>query len=148
MPNTGRDAVCAGHRVEGGIDPAHPSGVLRSPTFSAYGWNTDVAAQLIPPTLVMQGLDDTDIPGGTGNAPAIYHALPTSMTNKVLVQLDCATHAMMWEGCSNARRCIPASGIPYGGPPDRPWACPHATIKARSDRVDHQRNLRYRHVRR
>jgi hypothetical protein len=148
MPNTGRDAVCAGHRVEGDTDPAHPSGVLRSPTFSAYGWNTDVAAQLIPPTLVMQGLDGTDIPGGTGNAPAIYHALPTSMTNKVLVQLDCATHAMMWEGCSNARRCIPASGIPYGGPPDRPWACPHATIKARSDRVDHQRNLRYRHVRR
>jgi len=37
---------------------------------------------------------------------------------------------MMWEGCSNARRCIPASGIPYGGPPDRPWAGPHATIKA------------------
>ena len=77
---------------------------------------------------------------GTGNAPAIYHALPTSMTNKVLVQLDCATHAMvvarnrllllMWEGCSNTRRCIPASGIPYGGPPDRPWAGAHATIKA------------------
>jgi hypothetical protein len=77
----------------------------------------------------MQGHDDTDIPGGTGNAPAIYHALPTSMTNKVLVQLDCATHAMMWEGCSNARRCIPAAGIP-GGPPDRPWAGPHSTIKA------------------
>jgi hypothetical protein len=48
-----------------------------------------------------------------------YHALPTSMTNRVLVQLDCATHAMMWEGCSNTRLCIPASGIPYGGPPDR-----------------------------
>jgi hypothetical protein len=52
----------------------------------------------------MQGLDETDIPGGTGNAPAIYHALPTSMTNNVLVQLDCATHAMMWEGCSIVRR--------------------------------------------
>ena len=52
----------------------------------------------------MQGLDDTDIPGGTRNAPAIYHALPTSTTNKVLVQLDCATHAMMWEGRSNVRR--------------------------------------------
>jgi hypothetical protein len=77
----------------------------------------------------MQGLDETDIPGGTGNAPAIYHALPTSMTNKVLVQLDCATHAMMREGCSNAHRCIPASGIPYGGPPDWPWAGPHSTIR-------------------
>jgi hypothetical protein len=52
------------------------------------------------------------------------------MTNKVLVQLDCATHAMMWEGCLNAFRCIPASGIPYLGPPDRPWAGPHSTIKA------------------
>ena len=78
-------------------------GVLRSPTFSAYGWNTDVAAQLIPPTLVMQGIDDTDIPGGTGNAPAIYHAR------------------------ASVYSCL---GHPQGGPPDRPWAGPHSTIKA------------------
>jgi hypothetical protein len=150
MPNAERDAVCAGHRVEGstdyawaqlmdhdvvgrawgGTDPGHPAGMLRSPTSSSYGWNTDVAAQLVPPTLVMQGLDDTGIPGGASNAPAIYDSLPTSMTAKVLVQLDCATHAMMWDGCSNASRCIPASGIPYGGVPDRPWAGPHSTIKA------------------
>jgi hypothetical protein len=93
MPTAECDAAYAGHRVEGGTDcacaqlmdhdvvgrrwggtdPAHPTGVPHSPTFSAYGWNTDVAAQLIPPTLIMQGIDDTDIPSGTGNAPAIYH---------------------------------------------------------------------------
>jgi pimeloyl-ACP methyl ester carboxylesterase len=149
MPNPERDAVFAGHRIDGstdyawtqlmdhdvvgrswgGTDPGHPAGVLRSPTFSSYGWNTEVAAQLVPPTLVMQELDDTDILGGTGNAPAIYHSLPTSMTNKVLVRLDCATHAMMWEGCSNLARCIPDSGIPYGRPPERRWAGPHSTIK-------------------
>jgi hypothetical protein len=122
--NAERDAVCTGHRVEGGTDPAHPAGVLRSPTFSAYGWNTDVAAQLIPPTLVMQGIDDTDIPGGTGNAPAIYHARASVYS--------CLGHPLR----SSARSAM---------------GRPAFHDQGRADRVDHQRNLRwsrYRHVRR
>ncbi len=142
--NAERDAVCAGHRVEGGTDyawaqlmdhdvvgrrwggtdPAHPAGVLRSPTFSAYGWNADVAAQLIPPTLVMQGIDDTDIPGGTGNAPAIYHARASVYS--------CLGHPLRWSARSAMGR-------------------PAFHDQGRADRVDHQRNLRwsrYRHVRR
>jgi hypothetical protein len=77
----------------------------------------------------MQGLDDLGVPGGAGNAPAIYNALPASMTNKVLVQVGCASHEMLIEGCSEAR-CTPASGTPYGGTPGQPWAGPHTTVKA------------------
>jgi len=83
---------------------------------------------LTRPTLVMQGLDDVVVPGGAGVASTIYRALPASMSNKVLVQLDCATHQMLWEGCSNAARCTPASGNPYGTEPGKPWAGAHSTV--------------------
>jgi pimeloyl-ACP methyl ester carboxylesterase len=144
-----RGAVCPGYEVAGrkdhqwaqlmaddlgrdwgGSDNQNPAGLLRSPTFSSYGWNAAVAGQLIPPTLVMQGLDDAGTPVGSANAHAIYNALPASMSNKVLVQLDCATHGMMFEGCSNAARCTPTSGTPYGGVPGQPWAGAHSTIQA------------------
>ena len=145
----GRDQACTGHVIDGtsaqldtqiraqdplganwgGAVPGQPTGLQRSPTFSSYGWNPDVAGQLTPPTLVMQGLDDLGVPGGAGNAPAIYNALPASMTNKVLVQVGCASHEMLIEGCSEAR-CTPTSGTPYGGIPGQPWAGPHSTVKA------------------
>jgi pimeloyl-ACP methyl ester carboxylesterase len=145
-----RAAACPGYEVEGrrdyqweqmlahddqgrkwgGPDKANPTGLVRTPTFSSYGWNAGVAGQLTPPTLIMQGLDDAGVPAGAANAPAIYNALPASMTNRVLVQLDCATHSMIVEGCSNAARCTPTSGTPYGGQPGQPWAGTHATIKA------------------
>ena len=145
----GRDSVCTGHVVDGAReqraaqildqDPlaagwggnvaGQPSGLVRSPTFSSYGWNTDVAARLTIPTLVIQGIDDIVLPGGVQNARSLYGALPTSMTNKVLVEVGCASHDMVVEGCSGAR-CAPASGTPYGGTPGWPWAGPHATLAA------------------
>ncbi|MFD7260120.1 hypothetical protein [Streptomyces sp. NPDC059874] len=51
------------------------------------------------------------------------------MTNKVLVQVDCASHTLMAEGCSGPR-CTPGSGTPYGGPPGETWADPHVTYQA------------------
>jgi hypothetical protein len=94
-----------------------------------YGWNTDVAGQLSTPTLVMQGLKDGVLPGtGPETGQAIYNALPSPMTNKVLVQVRCASHALPWEGCAK-ERCTPAWGTPYGGTPGAPWAGPHATLK-------------------
>jgi hypothetical protein len=53
------------------------------------------------------------------------------MPNKVLVQVECASHALPWEGCAGDR-CTPApgTGTPYGGTAGRPWAGPHATLKA------------------
>jgi hypothetical protein len=76
------------------------------------------------------------VPTGVGSGLAIYNALhkdlglpPAAMPNKVLVRVDCASHALVWEGCAGDR-CTPASGTPYGGTPGAPWAGPHATLKA------------------
>jgi hypothetical protein len=78
----------------------------------------------------MQGLDDVVVPGGATSASAIYDALPGAMTNKVLVQLDCATHEMLWEGCSYAVRCDAVSSTPYGTQPGKPWAGAYSTVAA------------------
>jgi pimeloyl-ACP methyl ester carboxylesterase len=81
-------------------------GLNRAPTFSGYGWNKTVAGQLSTPTLVMQGLEDRVLPTGPKTGHAIYDALPASMTNKVLVEVRCASHALLWEGCAGAG-CTP-----------------------------------------
>jgi pimeloyl-ACP methyl ester carboxylesterase len=144
MPD-GRDAACGGHvipgsadqlweqimehdslgREWGGSDPANPTGLNRSPTFSNYGWDDNIARQLSTPALVIHGLDDTIAP--PVNATAIYEDLPA--TNKVLVRVQCASHALLWEGCRGSR-CMPVSGTPYGATPGTPWAGPYATVKA------------------
>jgi dienelactone hydrolase len=115
----------------GGDPPDHRTGLRRLPTFSTYGWNAAVAGQLAPPTLVIQGLDDVPatVPGGAVDAPAVYNALPASMTNKVLVQVGCGSHRFLLEGCAGAR-CKPATGTAYGEAADQPWSGPHTTFKA------------------
>jgi pimeloyl-ACP methyl ester carboxylesterase len=82
----------------GGSDAGSPAGLRRLPTFATFGFNAQVAGALEQPTLVMQGLDD-DVPPGLGvqSAPTLYDALPAAMANKVLVQVDCATHGFMAE---------------------------------------------------
>jgi pimeloyl-ACP methyl ester carboxylesterase len=98
-------------REWGGVDPiTRTIGLNRAPTFSGYGWNPHVAGQLSTPTLVMQGLEDGILPRGPwpeakgpGTGLEIYNALykalpPASMPNKVLVQIECASHALLWEG--------------------------------------------------
>ncbi|MDQ1033346.1 hypothetical protein QF035_010928 [Streptomyces umbrinus] len=142
-----RDAACTGHVVPGsqnqmwtrlmeedrlgsrwgGNDPDHPTGVLRSQTFSSYGWNATIAQQQTTPSLVIDGLDDRTPLATPADSRALYNSLGTA--NKVLVQVQCASHAMLWEGCSGPR-CTPQSGTPYGGRPGRPWSGPHATAQA------------------
>ncbi|MFF8378238.1 alpha/beta fold hydrolase [Streptomyces sp. NPDC015661] len=143
----GRDAACTGHIVAnsqsqlwtqlmeedglgstwGGDEPEHPTGLVRAPSFSSYGWNTTVARQLTTPALVIHGLDDTQPLAAPSNQTAIYDNL--LVTNKVLVQVQCASHALLLEGCSGPR-CTPQAGTPYGGRPGRPWSGPHATYQA------------------
>jgi pimeloyl-ACP methyl ester carboxylesterase len=80
-------------------------GLNRSPTFSGYGWNIDVARKLSKPTLVMQGLEDGVLPTGPGTGEIIYNNLQ-AVENKVLVQVECASHVLQWEGCAGAD-CTP-----------------------------------------
>jgi pimeloyl-ACP methyl ester carboxylesterase len=93
------------------------TGVVRSPTFSTYGWNPDVAGQVTTPTLIVQGLDDTTLGQpplfGSKSACAIYAALPPRLTSKVVVRVGCATHSILFQGCSGDR-----------------CTAPHATVKA------------------
>jgi len=157
----GCEAACSGHIIPGtqervwcqtleqetlgrrwgGDNPNFPTGLNRAPTFSGYGWTREVAEKLNKDTLVMQGLEDTVVPTGVGSGRAIYRYLhtgldlpPPAMPNKVLVQVQCASHALVWEGCAGDR-CTPAAGTgtPYGKAPwggAAPWHGPHATLKA------------------
>jgi pimeloyl-ACP methyl ester carboxylesterase len=146
-PSPGNDSACAGRAIPGlnddlreqlikldvlgrdwgGNDPANPTGLLRAPTFSNYGWNPAVASTFTIPTLVLHGFLDDQTP--LSNSDHIYDAL-TSVTNKALVQLQCAGHAMGWEGCSGAR-CDDGdpNTTPYGGN-SQVWAGPYSTVAA------------------
>lgn len=105
----------------------NPTGLLRAPTFSNYGWNTEVAAMFTIPTLVLHGLNDSTSP--PSNSDNIFNAL-TSVTNKLLVQVKCAGHALGWEGCSGPR-CDDGNPntTPYGGN-SQIWAGPYSTVAA------------------
>jgi pimeloyl-ACP methyl ester carboxylesterase len=161
-----RDAACTGHVVPGsrqrmwtqtmagdrlgstwgGKDPKHPTGVSRAPTFSSYGWSAEVAHRQTTPSLVIDGLEDRTPLATPADSRTLYSSLGTA--HKVLVQVQCASHAMLWEGCSGPR-CTPQSGTPYGGRPGRPWAGPRATVQAaliewiRNGTFDHSANGRF-----
>ncbi|MFI6094964.1 alpha/beta fold hydrolase [Lentzea sp. NPDC051213] len=137
----GRAAVCTGHRIPGTQEQlwnqmmqedslgstwgAGTAGLHRSPTFSLYGWNSEVAAELTTPSLIIHGTDDTVAKPEWG--PAIYNSL--AAPNKVLVQVQCGSHLLHLAGCSGDR-CTPESGTPYGGRPGEPWAGPYSTYQA------------------
>lgn len=110
----------------GGTDPAQPTGLLRRPTFSSYGYTATTVGQLTPPTLVIGGRNDATAPPAVHAVPT-FNALPAAMTNKVLVQIDCASHQFITQVCGG-ERCQPASGTPYGGTPGAPWRGPHSTV--------------------
>ncbi|MFC7448752.1 alpha/beta fold hydrolase [Rhodococcus daqingensis] len=114
----------------GGSDAELPTGVLRSPTFTLYGWNPTVAATFDQPTLILHGAED--LPAPLVNADNMFNAL-TSVTNKAVVKVECGSHFMPAEGCDPTRssRCddgIPDT-IPYGQT-SQVWAGPHSTAAA------------------
>lgn len=113
----------------GGLDPANPTGLIRIPTFSANGFNQHDLSQLTTPTLVIGGRNDTFMLQKTPPVHAqVFDALPTSMTNKALVDIDCATHNLLIEVCDGTRCTPPTGQTPYGG--GSTWKGPHSTITA------------------
>jgi pimeloyl-ACP methyl ester carboxylesterase len=139
-----RHLACTGHVVEGsrdqqwdqilaqdpigaqwgGSDPERPLGLMRSPTFSTYGFNPSVGGKIDKPVLVLQGMDDTQ--AQPANSCALYNTLGT--TRKVLVQVDCASHQMHIEGCSGTR-CAHSEPA-YGTPGTANFEGPHTTVQA------------------
>jgi pimeloyl-ACP methyl ester carboxylesterase len=65
-------------------------GVMRSPTLTAFGWTPEMVQKLKAPTLLIVG--EFDNPTGR----KLTYDLAGS-TSKVLVNVDCASHFMVWE---------------------------------------------------
>jgi pimeloyl-ACP methyl ester carboxylesterase len=96
-----RDPYAAGWGSN--LDPV-TGGLSRWPTAVRWGWGPAQAAQITVPTLVIGGTIDLTVP--PSHLDNLYEALASAQ--KVRVQMDCASHASLWEGSTNA------SG--WGGP--------------------------------
>jgi pimeloyl-ACP methyl ester carboxylesterase len=70
------------------------SGVIRSPNVTLHGWNQVQASQVTAPTLLLTGLEDTNV------SPAREKQLCDDLksSSKVLIRLACASHYIQWEG--------------------------------------------------
>jgi pimeloyl-ACP methyl ester carboxylesterase len=73
-----------------------PSGLSRFPTVSRWGWNAAAAAKIDIPTMLMVGTDDSLAPPAMSQG--IFAALQPTV-RKVYLELACASHASVWEGC-------------------------------------------------
>jgi pimeloyl-ACP methyl ester carboxylesterase len=67
-------------------------GVMRVRTAAYWGWDSDIAARLSVPTLIMVGKQDGLLDAGR----SLYQDIGRTQ-NKVLVEMDCATHFAVWE---------------------------------------------------
>ena len=98
------DVQCAGQVEPGAADAAWAAsiatdpvgatwgpGVMRAPTRTLWGWNATAAGQITVPTLVMAGQFD----GLLASMKLLYQDLGS--TNKVLVEVACASHFYTWE---------------------------------------------------
>jgi pimeloyl-ACP methyl ester carboxylesterase len=103
-------------------EAGNTGGLNRSPTFSGYGWNREVARKLSLltegdphpiPALVIQGLEDGVLPTGPGTGRVLYTHLfedpeVRPKPKKVLVEVECGSHVLQWEGCdSTGAACTP-----------------------------------------
>jgi pimeloyl-ACP methyl ester carboxylesterase len=93
----------------GSSDPA-TGGVFRWPTAIRWGWGPAEAARVTVPTMVISPLEDKVI------LPGVQTSLHESLASeqKVIVRIDCGSHAAPWEGSTNA------SG----------WGGPHTTVQS------------------
>ncbi|MGK8558803.1 alpha/beta fold hydrolase [Nocardia gipuzkoensis] len=84
----------------GGTVSNEPTGLLRAPTFTNTGWNSEIAKTIKVPTLILHGQGDATLPAL--NAKNLYDTL--TVQRKVAVTIECAGHLMQydtaatWEG--------------------------------------------------
>ncbi len=92
----------------GSTDPA-TGGVFRWPTSIRWGWGPAEAAEFTVPAMIVSPLEDKVVPPSVQTS--LYQALGSE--RKVIVRVDCASHAIPWEGSTNA----------FG------WSGPHITLQ-------------------
>ena len=86
---------------------SQPSGLSRYPIVPRFDWNATVTNKIEVPALVMNGLKDSVVP--PIRSVEIYNSLAS--TSKVIVQLDCASHALLWENCSGESCVAPHESV-------------------------------------
>jgi pimeloyl-ACP methyl ester carboxylesterase len=69
------------------------SGVRRAPSTTTWGWNAAMIGSTKIPTLIIAGAEDKQVP--PDRVRAAYDDL--GATDKVLIDLGCASHNAMWE---------------------------------------------------
>jgi len=84
-----------------------PSGLSRYPIVPRFDWNPTVTSKIEVPALVMNGLKDSVV--RVNASVEIYNSLAS--TSKVIRQLDCASHALVWEGCSGESCVAPHESV-------------------------------------
>jgi len=88
-----RDAVWAEMLASDPVGAKWGSGVRRAPSTANWGWNSAMVGGMKIPTLVIAGANDKQVP--PERVKAAYDDL--GATDKVLVDLGCASHNAMWE---------------------------------------------------
>jgi pimeloyl-ACP methyl ester carboxylesterase len=129
--NWGRQLACSGQRDPVILDPwwgavrasdplasnwgptdpqtGKPGGLLRAPSFDVWGWHPDWVGpdgtlypatfpELTLPALFLSGLSDKTVP--TATVEPQYNGIGSS--TKVLVEIACASHLLMWETSPSA----------------------------------------------
>ena len=79
------------------------TGVRRAPRTTTWGWNQEVVANTHAPMLLVAAVEDRQVPAA--RTVEMYEDLGSSQ--KVLLDLGCASHNAMWE--SNASILFDAS---------------------------------------
>jgi pimeloyl-ACP methyl ester carboxylesterase len=88
-----RDSVWTEMLASDPVGAAWGPGVRRAPQTTTWGWDTATVARQTTPTLIVQGIHDKQV--NPLRAKDLYADLGSS--DKVLVDLGCASHNAMWE---------------------------------------------------
>lgn len=87
------DAVWSSMLESDPVGATWGSGVRRAPNTTTWGWNAAVVARSQTPTLIVAGIHDKQVP--PERPKQLYEDL--GATQKVLIDLGCASHNAMWE---------------------------------------------------
>jgi pimeloyl-ACP methyl ester carboxylesterase len=88
-----RDSVWSDMLASDPVGAAWGPGVRRAPQTTTWGWDTATVKKQTTPTLIVQGIHDKQV--NPERAKELYADL--GATDKVLVDLGCASHNAMWE---------------------------------------------------